>query len=89
MPAAKDHPTYLRTLGIEAAGKAANMLTRINPEGISRGETLTAEQYHILLNQVTSSLKESGKLPRKAIPEIRFQAFENPFYETLQSRGLI
>ena len=91
MPASmpKDHPTYLRLLAIEEAEIAAAELIKINPDGIARGETLTPEQYHLLLQQVTNQLRKSGKLPTQPIPEIRFQAFEGPFYEVLLHRGLI
>ena len=85
----KDHPTYLLQLGIEAATQAADMLIRLNPEGIARGESLTVPQYHQLLNQTVTGLRKSRKLPSKPISEVRFQAFEGPFRETLQKRGLI
>jgi hypothetical protein len=85
----KDHSTYLRLLAIDEATKVAAELIRTNPEGISRGETLTADQYNFLLRQVRDRLRKSGKLPVKKIDEIRFQAFEGPFYEVLRKAGLI
>ena len=71
------------------AEKIAAELIRTNPDGLARGETLTPEQYGFLLRQITDRLRKSNKLPVRPIPEIRFQAFEGPFYEVLQHRGLI
>jgi hypothetical protein len=85
----KDHPTYLRLLAIEEAEKVAAELIRTNPDGLARGERLTPDQYHFLLRQVSDRLRKSNKLPVKKIPEIRFQAFEDPFYEVIRNRGLI
>jgi len=84
-----DHPTYLRLLAIDEAEKVAAELIRTNPDGLSRGETLTADQYNFLLRQVRDRLRKSGKLPVKKIPELRFQAFEGPFYEVLRHRNLV
>jgi len=85
----KDHPTYLLRLATSEAKAVAAELIRQNPDGLARGETLTTDQYHFLLRQVTDRLRKSGKLPVKKIDESRFQAFEGPFYETLQKAGLI
>jgi hypothetical protein len=84
----KDHPSYLLRLATKEAEKVAAELIRTNPDGLSRGETLTPEQYHFLLKQVADRLRKLGQLPVKISAE-RFQAFENPFYAVLRSAGLL
>jgi hypothetical protein len=85
----KDHPTYLLRLAMEEGEAVAAELIHTNPDGIARGEKLTTKQYHFLLKQITDRLRKSGKLPMKPISEIRFQAFEGPFWEVLHNSSLI
>ena len=85
----KDDPTYLLRLGQEEGEKVAAELIRTNPDGLARGERLTADQYHFLVRQVSDRLRKTNRLPVNKLAGERFGAFEQPFWEVLHSYELV
>jgi hypothetical protein len=84
-----DHPTYLLRLAVQEGKAVAAELIRTNPEGLSRGEKLTGEQYQFLLRQRLDHLRKTGRLPVRILSAERLDSFEQPFWEILHRADLI
>ena len=85
----KSDPNYLLRLAETEARSLATELVRTDPTAADEGRTLSPEQYHFLLKQVTDRLRKTNRLPVKPLSPERFGAFEQPFYEILHQKGLV
>ena len=89
MKSRKDDPSYLLRLGRQEALALIPELNRMDPNGLAEGRTLSVDQYHFLLNQISDRLRKTNKLPVRPLDRERFQAFEQPFWQTLHNAGLV
>jgi len=90
MPRPKlDDPTYLLHLAEEEATKLVHELVRTDPTAAQESRTLSTEQYHFLLGQITDKLRKTNKLPLKPMTTDRFGAFEQSFWKILHRAGLV
>ena len=90
MPRQKlDDPTYLLRLAEKESLNLVQELLRTDPSASIESRTLSTEQYHFLLSQTVDRLRKTNRLPVKPLATDRFDAFEQPFWETLHRSGLI